>query len=685
MKYPFTKQDGIKDCAAASMQMIIKYYNGYISIDELNELMHTDKNGTTAFDIVNTATKIGFQASGIKISLDEMNHNNVILPCIAHTIIDNKYKHYMVIYKINFKKKYLLVADPQTKIKKMSFVEFDKIYNNIILILHPLKPIIKNNQVSLGQIFNEILKKYKKEIFHLLIISLIFMFISILASFYVKIIFDNVNLSEKFISIIFVFFLFLNLLKTTANYLRIKLLIFLNQKIDVELNMDAYTKVINLPYHYFKNKTTGEMMSKLMDLDKVRDMINKVIITLFVDLPLSLISSLVLFLISKKLFIISIIFMFLYFLVIVLSKKVIKEKTEDCYLKKVDFVSLMQESINGFETVKGLDLEKKMIKKFEYKYVNYLKRIISLDNLLNFQTYIKDLLNNLSELVILFIGIILVKNNEITLGTLLAFNSMQVFFFTPIRNIIDLDVSLIEGKKALKKVYEMFKENKVKHFNKKISGSISITNLFYNYNHKKVLKSINVDIKKGEKIIILGESGSGKSTLLKIIMGYLDIGYGKVKFDGTDINEINNLKDSITYICQNEVLFTDTVYNNICIYKNNDVESIIHDCYVDEIIKNDALGYNMILEENGFNISGGQRQRIVLARALMKQFNILLIDEGLNQIDINLERKILKNIFKRFKDKTIIVVSHRKENIDLFDRLIEIREGSIIKDIIKNV
>ena len=101
-------------------------------------------------------------------------------------------------------------------------------------------------------------------------------------------------------------------------------------------------------------------------------------------------------------------------------------------------------------------------------------------------------------------------------------------------------------------------------------------------------------------------------------------------------------------------------------------------CYVNDIIKDNPLGDNFMLEENGVNISGGQRQRIILARSLLKNSNVIMIDEGFNQIDINLERKILKNLFYYYKDKTIIVISHRKENIDLYDRMIKFSNGEVI-------
>ena len=270
---------------------------------------------------------------------------------------------------------------------------------------------------------------------------------------------------------------------------------------------------------------------------------------------------------------------------------------------------------------------------------------------------------------------------------MLTFNALLTFFLEPIRNVIDLDSSINEAKNALRRVLELImikKDNGI--IDRSIKGDIEFRNLTYTYdNRNNILNNINLKIKSGTKTVIVGKSGSGKSTLFKLLMKYHDVEMGKILIDNIDINNYkqNSLKN-ILYLSQNEILFTDTVYNNINI-DNSDNKlflNVCKNCYVDEIINKSNLGYNMILEENGNNISGGERQRIILARTLLKPFNILIIDEGTNQIDINLERKILKNLIKLHK--TIIFITHRLDNIDLFDNLIELEEGKIIKNEVKN-
>ena len=190
--------------------------------------------------------------------------------------------------------------------------------------------------------------------------------------------------------------------------------------------------------------------------------------------------------------------------------------------------------------------------------------------------------------------------------------------------------------------------------------------------------------------MIIGDSGSGKSTLMKLMLRYYKCNRNQIMLDNIDINDnsVESIKKDIVYLSQNETLFTDTLYNNIDLENTNNYEKFMElakMCYVDEIVKDKNVGYNFLLEENGFNLSGGERQRIILARALMRDFKILIVDEGLNQVDISLERKILKNILSKYNDKTIIFISHRMENMDLFNRLIEFSNHKIKKDVCKSV
>ena len=402
-----------------------------------------------------------------------------------------------------------------------------------------------------------------------------------------------------------------------------------------------------------------------------------------------IVSLIVLYIINSTLFMIGLIILVLYFIIIILFRGAFNDYINKIKIKRSESTSYMIEAISGFETVKGTNLEEDVKNKFEKKHVRFLRDVFKYQNLYFIVDYLKELINNIGFIIITLIGCLLVVEDKLSLGTLFTFTSLLIYFLEPIKNIINLDNVIKEAKYSLRRVLEIItyedKENGiVESFN---NGDIKINNLDFSFNDRDyILKNINLNIKKNSKVMIVGKSGSGKSTLLKLVMKYYKIDNNKILINNIDINNYtkSTIDNNILYLSQNEILFSDTLYNNL-IFDDSDRSKLLDIskmCYVDEIIDSN-LGFNMLIEENGFNLSGGEKQRIMLARALLKNFEILIIDEGLNQVDINLERKILKNIFKYFKNKTIIVISHRLDNLDLFDNLIEIEKGVVVKNEVK--
>lgn len=667
--------------------MIINFYGGNLPIDQIRDLTKTDKNGTTAFHIIEACKSIGFNAEGIKTSLEQLNKENLILPCIAHVVIDGKYKHFVVIYKIDFKNKKIIIADPSCSIKKITFSEFQKMWSGVLITLYPLKKLPLTQNISFIDFLLKIIKLHKTFVFNIIMLSIFITIFSVISSFYMKNILDAINYNN--LTIIFIFFLFINIFKILSDFFRNKLLIYLNQKIDLLLTLDTYKKIISLPYNYYHTRTTGDIISRVNDLSIIRNMITKVSLSLFIDLPLALVTFIIFYIINTKLFFISLIIVFIYLLLMIFSKNRITNNINTIQVNKSETMSYMIETINGFETVKSVGNEAQIIDKFEKKYVKFLKNIFKFDNYNNTISILKDLVNAIGYLTIIYVGAKMVILGNLTFGDLLVFVNLLNYFLEPIKNIIDLNSEIKEAKNSLRRILELFKnENKKQTFidNVKVK-EISFNNLSYSYDYKeKQLKNINLKLKK-QKILILGKSGSGKSTLFKLLMRYYEIPRNQITINGYDINDYKDdvIKHNFSYISQNEILYTDSIYNNLKIDKNITEEQIIEiskKCFIDEFLND--LGLNMLIEENGYNLSGGQRQRIILARALLKNFEVLIIDEGLSQMDINLERKILKNLFKMYENKMIIVISHRLDNMDLYDRVIELKNGEIVKDVFKN-
>lgn len=691
-KYPHTKQEGIKDCGAASLSMIIKYYKGYYNLEYLRELTKTTRDGTTAYHLIEASKKIGFKSSGIKCSLMDMGKNDVVLPAIAHVTIDNSYNHFVVLYEVNYEKKYVIVGDPKDKINKISFDSFNSIFNNILIVLYPLKKIQINTQpVTHYKFILNILKQNKLLLLKLFILSIFTTILSIISSFYVEYMLNGLynNNSKKYLYIVFIIFFSIELFRILFDFFRNKIIIYINKKIDLTLTLDTFKKVILLPYCYYRNRTTGEILSRIDDLAIVREIISKLSLSLFIDFPLTLISIIFLFIINKYLAIISFIILIIYILILLIFKPKFLKSINEVQEQKSLYTSYMIESISGFETVKGIHKENFINNSFKNKYNNYLNSLFNFQKKYFLEHTLKDMVSNFGFIIITFIGAIFVFNGIMRLGSLLTFNALVIYFLEPIRNILDLDYNITEAKNAIRRVLELdINFSKTGNVIKPINGDITIKKLNYSFDDiNYVLKDINLNIKAKSKTVVLGSSGSGKSTLFKLLMKYYKISNNKIFIDNIDINKCSSklIDENILYLSQNETLFTDTIYNNVVLNNKIDNDKLLYYtklCKVDEIVDKN-LGFNTLIEENGFNLSGGEKQRIILLRTILNPFNVLIIDEGLNQLDVNLERVILKNLFNEFSDKTIIVISHRLENLDLFDNRIEIQKGKVIRSLEK--
>ena len=679
-KYPFSRQETIKDCAPASLQMIIKYYNGYTSIERLRNLMKTDKNGTNAYNLIEAAKTLGFEAYGIKTKLEQLNKDNLILPAIAHVVINNSYTHFVVIYDIDYKKKKIIIGDPASKIYKTSFEEFDKIFSGVLIILYPKEQLEIEKKSNIFELIFKILKSNKKDYINVVLLSFLILLFTVVLSSYFQILIDNIYHKTTLIQI-FILFIALTLIKSLTTLFRNEIMLILKQKIDFSLTLGVVKQIINLPYQYYKTRSTGDVISRIGDLENIKQVLNNTILIFFIEIPFALLALLILLVYNKPLFLISFINIILYILLSRIFRKKFNSLINDCQNKKANVTTCMVESVQGFETIKGLNINENVINNLELKYSKYLEKTYELESNYNIQEFFKENINEIGFLTTIFVGIFLIKNNVLTLGMLITLNTLISYFLEPIKNIVNYDYSFKEANSSYKRISELFHENK----NIELStskGNVKVSNLSFTYNNRiDNLKNINLEIKEGNKVLLIGKSGSGKSTLLKLIKRYYESNSGISIANNREYSDSN-----IAYIAQNEILFTDSLVNNLKLNRNidlDDINSVITLCNIDSIIKNNNLGLNMLIEENGFNLSGGEKQRIILARTILNNFDILLIDEGLNQVDINLERKILKKLFNKYYNKTIVIVSHRYNNMDLFDRVIEMSNGTIRKDIIK--
>ena len=683
-------QDGYKECGAASLLSIIHYYKGSISMARLVELTNTNKEGTNFYQLKQAAEKLGFSVNGYKTN----NYNTlqeIETPFIIQ-IIDKNYEHFCVVYTM--KKNKVVVMDPAIGQREILIEEFNNVWTGYILILRPIKKIETYQETKyLNTIIKEILIKNKSMIFTILFLSLFYTIFSCICSFYLQFIIDFIIESTKNNLLIITFiFGILSLFKIISSLFRNQTFIIFSQKLDYLIFLRTFKKIILLPYSYYHSRTTGEMISRLNDLIYVKNFVHQLILTVCLDGIILIASGMILILMNAKMFLFMVMIILIYFAIFLVFRPWLEKYTKLNQQNNATIQSFLTETISGIETIKNMNIESTINERMETLYLKSLNDNFFYQNINTMELFLKVLITTIGTLLFQFIGIYFVMNQKMTLGYLMSLTALANCFLEPIINFIQLNKEYFYSKNSLKRINHLFEvkeENLYTKTNFVADGKISFQSLSFSYNQEKnILESITFDILKGNKVIILGDSGSGKSTILKLLLKYYEISRNMIYLNGIDLNDysISDVRNSIGLMSQNEILYTDTILNNITLYQEIDSNKWLDICkitYVDDFVKNFFLGYQTKLEENGLNLSGGQRQRLLLARLLLQEKKIILIDEGLNAVDVNLERKILKNIFSKYPDKTIIVVSHRRENLDLFDQTLYFSQGKLLQNLSK--
>ena len=448
----------------------------------------------------------------------------------------------------------------------------------------------------------------------------------------------------------------------------------------------TYKQILLLPYLYYKNRTTGEVVSRFKDLNTIRSFISSFFCIITTDCITLILFLYLMLKIEKK------ITMFLLILIVfLLLLSIIINRSKKASIKKIvngqDVInSYIINGVSNVDTIKGSHLEKRMIDKFKINYKSFIENVYHYSIVLEIYQFIKNNIQDLMLTILYGIGSLEIIREKMSISNLILYQTAFTYFKSSFINILSLLEEYTSFKIALNRVEEIFLisnenfKNNYYYLPYQLLGDIDIHNLNYKINNKVLFKNLNLTIKQGERILLSGASGTGKSTLLKMIMRYIEVEYGHISINNIDINHyhLENIRSNITYVTSNEYLFTDTLQNNIKLYKEvseEDYQKACKICLVDEIVMNNLTKYNIMVEENGFNFSNGERQRIILARSILRKSSIYIFDESFSGIDINKEKKILENIFNFLKGKTIIVISHRFNNKKLFDRVLKLEEG----------
>ncbi len=508
-----------------------------------------------------------------------------------------------------------------------------------------------------------------------------------------KIIVDNgiINKNYSIILPILFGFLILTLIKAILGYLKEYLYDYIGAKVHFDLRTELFSHIQSFEFNYFDNTNTGELMSRIgEDIENIWQTIGFGL-RLFVENILYFIfSTIILFYLNWKLTLICLIILAPIGIIAYNLEKKLNKGYEEISDKTAEINTMAQENIAGVRLVKAFSREKHEIKRFLSLNKDYYDLNMKQAKTISKNFPFVEFLTNISLVVMIILGGYFVLINEISLGTLIAFSGYIWNLIWPMRMIGWLMDILSKNKASAFKIFNILDRNtkidtEIGEKVQDIKGDIEFKNVSFKYNDDLVLKDINLSIKSGSTVAIMGATGSGKSTLLSLIGRYYDATNGEIKIDGINVKDINlgALRNNMAVVQQDTFLFSDTIKNNLTF--GNSSASI--DEIRDGAKKACALNFIEDLESNfktevgerGVGLSGGQKQRLSIARAIIRQAPILILDDSTSALDMDTEHELLKNLNYIKKNKTTLLVAHRISAVKNADLIIFMKDGCIIE------
>lgn len=693
-KKHYRPQVDMRDCGVASLAMIFGYYGSYYSLASLREKAKTNLEGTTALGLVKVAEELGFETQAIQADMTLFDEPDIPYPFIAHVLKEGKLLHYYVVTGAD--KQFIHIADPDPSVKmtKLSKEDFAKEWSGVSLFMAPTPAYKPHKDKKTGlTAFIPLLTKQKGLIANIVLATLLVTIINITGSYYLQSIIDTYvpDQMKNTLGIISVGLLIVYILQQILSYGQEYLLIVLGQRLSIDVILSYIKHVFQLPMNFFATRRTGEIISRFNDANNIIDALASTILSIFLDVSIVLIISVVLFFQSSTLFLISLMALPIYSVIIFVFMKPFEKMNNETMEANATLSSSIIEDINGIETIKSLTSEHTSYQKVDREFVAYLKKSFRYAKAESIQKALKKLAQLLLNVFVLWVGARLVMDNQLSMGQLITYNTLLIYFTNPLENIINLQTKLQTAHVANNRLNEVYLVNSEFEEEKPIKelsqtpSTITFEKVSYKYGYgRDILSEIDLEIPAYSKVAIVGISGSGKTTLAKMMVNFYEANTGEVRLNSTNMNQIDKtaLRRHVNYLPQQPYVFNGTILENLLLgaKEGTTQEDILRAVEIAEIradIENMPLNYQTELTSDGAGISGGQKQRIALARALLTDAPVLILDESTSSLDILTEKKIIDNLMKL--NKTIIFIAHRLTIAEKSEKVIVLDQGKLIE------
>ena len=676
----------------ACLATVAKQHGLHVSIQKLRQISCSDQNGASVSGLIKAARQLKFSAKSIKLNQDEPL-SKIPLPAIAQIVTSSNEYRYVVIHK--FDRKGILIADPLAGLSYYQPGQFYSVWSGTVIILTLTNQFERGNkETSWVSRFSYLITGQKKLLLGIFMASLMLTLFGIISAFYFKYLVDDIltNGLKDTLIIVTIGLIIVKVFSQLMTLLRSQLLLYFSLRIDLDLILQYFQHVLKLPASFFGSRRVGEIISRVNDEQKIRNALSNATVSVLFDSVMLIFGGIIVFAQNSKLTFMTLIFLPIYLIVVIAFRKSFQSTNRRLMEQSAELQSQLVESFSGIEVIKANNSEGRFHWLMESIYVQLIRWAYKLGWMTNLQSFLRGLVTEGITILVWLVGGLQVITGELTLGQLMAFNSLLLYFMTPIQNLINLQSTFQEAYVAADRLVEILdldieKQDEAHKIHlKKINGEIEFSNVSFHYGDGNlVLNDINLQIHAGEKVALVGETGCGKTTLVKLLLGFYSPENGEITIDGHNIKDIclEDLRERVGYVPQESFLFSGTIRENIAFCSPDasleEVIEVAKQVHIHDFIDDLPLRYNTVISERGSSLSGGQRQRISIARAIYKRPDLLILDEATSNLDTITENAVHNTIDNITQNTTTIIIAHRLSTIVKCDRIIVMDKGKILE------
>jgi ATP-binding cassette subfamily B protein len=684
-RLPFVPQVTAVDCGAACLAIVLGYWGRVMTLDEVQRATGlVSTQGVSARDMLEAGRRFGFLTRAVQVEIDELH---LLEP---GAILHWEFRHFVVFEALT--RRGVRVVDPALGRRLIPLEQFSKAFTGVALLFEPSESFETGEARRGTHRYTRLLLEARPILARVLAMSLVLQLTALALPALTGAVVDVV-LPTGDVPLLWVLgagMAVLVVFQVLSSLVRANLLLHLRTHLDARLTLGFLDHLIHLPFSFFHVRSTGDLIARLNSNATIRELLTSGALSALLDGSLATLYLALLLAVSWQMGLLAVFLASLQVLVFLVARK----WQRDLMAKELEVSALAQgyqiELLSGVQTIKGMGVEGRAVQHWSNLYVDVLNVSLERGRLDSSVEAFNGALRMISPLVLLTAGTLQVLDQRLQLGQMLALNALAVGFLYPVASLVGAAFRIQLVSSYLNRVDDVLEappEQPVSTTRRthRLEGGIQLENVSFRYGPLAplVLHDVSLEIRPGQFVAIVGRSGAGKSTLAHLLLGLYLPSSGVIRYDGASMAELDlyDVRRQLGVVLQNPALFRGDIRRNIAYQDPNvpleRVMAAAQRAQVHEDIMALPLEYNTLLGEMGSSLSGGQRQRLALARALVHDPAILLLDEATNSLDVKTERAVQQALAEL--RCTRVVIAHRLSTIQDADLILVMDQGRLVE------